>query len=209
VPNYILNIFPPELLLAASGLALAGFVAVRYRSRLVTGFLSRLVQRHGRLGHARERVLVIGAGPAAQHAAWLLEHPLLARRFQIVGFIDDDLFKQGIRIYGAQVLGRCKDAPRLVQDLDVGLVLVANQRFAALELESIRHICGGGAARLLVIPDMLACLQDLTRVGIPVTGGGGEDLSPCQYCLARLEQLKIENPPEGDASPRLEPRSAA
>lgn len=205
--NHTLGIYPAELLLAASALALVGFIVVRYRSRLVTGFLSRLVQRHNRFGRARERVLVIGAGPAAQHAAWLLEHPQLASRFQIVGFVDNDLFKQGMRVYGAHVLGHCKDTPRLIQEFDVGLVLVADQRFAALELESIRQSCGGHAARLLVIPDMLTCLEDLTRVGIPVTGAGSEDFSPCHYCLARLEQLRFENQPEVDAHPRLEPRS--
>jgi len=207
--NHTLEIFPAELLLAASVLALAGFIVVRYRSRLVTGFLSRLVQRYNRFGRARERVLVIGAGPAAQHAAWLLEHPLLASRFQIVGFVDNDLFKQGMRIYGAEVLGNCKDTPRLIQEFDVGLVLVADRRFAALELESIRQTCGGHAARLLVIPDMLACLEDLTRVSIPVTGVGSQELSPCDYCLARLEQLKFQNQPEEEVPSQLEHRSVA
>ena len=202
--NHTLNVFPAELLAVASVLALGGFVAVRYRSRLITGFLSRVMQRHHQFSHARERVLIIGSGHSAQHAAWLLEHPLLNGQFQLVGFVDNDLFKQGMRIYGARVLGSCKDAAQLVKEFDVGLVLVADERFAALELKSIRQSCSIFQARLLVVPDMLACLEGLTAVAIPVTGADSVDVSPCQYCLARVEHPQYENQARGETNPFLE-----
>lgn len=202
--NHSLGIFPPALPLIAALLALAGYVVVRYRSRLITGLLSRLLQHNQRLGRARERVLIIGSGPAAEHAAWLLEHPQLRGRFQLVGFVENDLFKQGMRIYGARVVGSCHDTPRLIKEFDVGLVLVADQRFAALELDSIRKSCRSLPSRLLVMPDLLADLHDLTQAMIPVTGAEIGDATPCEYCLNRLSRLQAEHQAANEKSLLLE-----
>ncbi|MFN2159895.1 MAG: sugar transferase, partial [Anaerolineales bacterium] len=121
VANYFMQVFPSSLILMASCLALIGFVFVRYRNRLFSGFLYRALN-HQRIAQAtREHVLIIGTGPTAQVTAWLLEHPQNAGKFWVAGFVDDDIFKHGTRIYGSEVVGGCHDLSKIVEKYDVGV----------------------------------------------------------------------------------------
>lgn len=194
VANWQLGIFPIELVLAASLLALGGYIVARYRSRLITGLFGRLL-REPAINRTRERVLIIGSGPAAQHAAWLLAHPMIRGRLQVAGFVDNDLFKQGLRIYGAPVLGTCQDLPELMKKFDTGVVLVADELLAKQEINSIAGSCLTQSAKLLVLPDILACLGGLADMAAPGQEAGseaaGESVSPCLYCLTRLAAPRL------------------
>ena len=111
VSNEIMDLFPTKMVLAASGAALFGFVVTRYRSRLLTTLLEQMTRHWIGDQVGRERVLVIGTGALANNAAWLLNQPLNVRKYWVVGFVDDDLFKQGERMYGAQSSGPSKISP--------------------------------------------------------------------------------------------------
>lgn len=72
----------------------------------------------------RDRVLIVGAGTAGE----MLAREMLksqAGRFVPVGFIDDDVNKQGAAIHGLKVLGRLKDARRVVAERAVNEVVIA------------------------------------------------------------------------------------
>ena len=71
----------------------------------------------------RERVLIVGSGQNAQHAAWILDQPGNAQKFQVSGFVDDDLFAQGMRVHGANVLGTWNDIPKLVAKQDIKVMI--------------------------------------------------------------------------------------
>ncbi len=60
---------------------------------------------------ATERVLVIGGGQAGQFAVWMLNSGQSSDLFHPVGIVDDDLYKQGVRIRGVDVVGRSEDIP--------------------------------------------------------------------------------------------------
>src|SRR5262245_56465012 len=79
------------------------FTAFRYRQRLLTGLMGYLQRVVG--SPDRQRVLVIGAGEAAHLLARQLKTDDGKRRYELVGFVDDDPRKHGQRTYGAQVLG--------------------------------------------------------------------------------------------------------
>ena len=106
---------PVPFMLTAGLLVLFGFVAVRYRLRLVTGLASRWITlRHSGFG-AGERVLIVGAGEGGEFAAWLLRRTDFRGLYSVVGIVDDDPAKQGMRFDGHNVLGTTADIPELVK----------------------------------------------------------------------------------------------
>jgi lipopolysaccharide/colanic/teichoic acid biosynthesis glycosyltransferase len=149
IANLSLRLLPPELVLLASVLALSGFVVVRYRSRLATGLVSHIIRHRVGARTDPKRVLIIGAGRNAQYATWLLSHPANSEKFQIVGLVDDDLFNQGMRIYGANVVGTCRDTARLVAEQRVGMIVLADREITQEQYRSIREICNTAPASFM------------------------------------------------------------
>lgn len=162
-------VLPVGMILAAAFLALAGFVTVRYRGRLMSGMVNRWVARTGGAIGARERVLIVGGGTAGQFVAWLLGHGSGASVFRVVGFVDDDLYKQGIQYLGTRVVGRRADIPHLVEREDVGILVFAIHNIDPMERERVLAICRGTAARLLIVPDIMGALNDIV---LEKTNGG-------------------------------------
>ena len=69
-------------------------------------------------------VVIAGAGDSgAMVARELLRNPQLG--YQLLGFLDDDPDKQGLRVHGIHVLGPLADLPRWVADLGAEEVLIA------------------------------------------------------------------------------------
>jgi hypothetical protein len=193
--NLIMGHFPTELVLAASFLALLGFIVVRYHVRLITGFLNRIILYQTGVKAARERVLIIGSGPTAQLANWLFAHPVNANRFWVVGFVDNDLFKQGMRIYGVSVLGTCKDFSKLIEKYDIGVIVLTDLKNTTTEIQAIVDQCKMTAARFVVIPDIFETLNVgilNPRVGLPMENDGNDvgSNSSCAHCLARISMFE-------------------
>ncbi len=196
ISNEIFNIFPTKMVLVASGVALFGFVVIRYRSRLLTTLLEQMT-RHwigDQLG--RERVLVIGTGALANNAAWLLNQPINARKYWVVGFVDDDVFKQGERMYGARVVGNMKDIPALVKKYDVGVIIQADYRLRPNMYREVAKLCNKTKARFVVLPDIMAVFRDLhkavtaTQVETePESDLGGLE---CRQCMMRFSTPRID-----------------
>jgi lipopolysaccharide/colanic/teichoic acid biosynthesis glycosyltransferase len=196
--NEISGIFPTKMVLTASGLALLGYVTVRYRSRLLYTFMNRFMYHWGRERAGRERVLIIGAGIKGQHAVWLLSHPTNAMKYWVVGFVDDDLFHQGMRMYGVDVVGLVNDIPELAKAYDVGVIILADYRRGAAGYSPIVDLCNKTKAKLLVLPDFLTVFNTLSSETsmIPVTGGGAarENDMNCLRCMAKFVSTTTEAP---------------
>lgn len=156
-------LFPPAMILTATGLAAFGYVVVRYRARLLTGLTARWLSDRSGSQAARERVLVIGGGESGQFASWMLQNSRYAGLFHVVGYVDDDLYKQNTRIRGVNVLGRRADIARLVSQYDVGVILFAIHNIADEERQNLLDDCAATPARLLVMPDLLADLHAAIR----------------------------------------------
>lgn len=157
--NSIFNIFPGGLVIIASVFSFSGFVGVRYRSRLVTGFVSRLLSFGEGARVARERVLIIGSGDAGQFAAWFLNNSQDSKAFYVVGFIDDDFYKQGVRIRGVNVLGQREDIQEVVSSNDVGIIVFAIHNISEDERVKILKICEQTTAHVIMLPDFLGALN--------------------------------------------------
>ena len=160
--NYFLGIFSSGLILIASAFALSGFVFVRYRNRFFWGMMSRILHYQKVAQATSEHVLIVGTGPTAQMTTWLIKHNENSSQFWVVGFIDNDYFKQGIRIYGSEVIGMCKDIPDLVGKHDVGLIIVADESISNSEFEEIKNRINNDSTRFAIIPDIMGTIESLT-----------------------------------------------
>jgi lipopolysaccharide/colanic/teichoic acid biosynthesis glycosyltransferase len=153
--------FPPALIIMASALAYIGFVIVRYRSRLIGNLAARWLSLRNGAVEARERVLIVGGGEAGQFMSWLLHNGRTANAFHPIGFVDDDLYKQGTRIQGLSVIGKREDIPHLVEMHDVGIIIFTIHNIDYDGREELLSICNATPARVVVVPDILGYLNSL------------------------------------------------
>lgn len=154
---------PINLLINIGLLAFGGFVATRYRERLLTGLASRWLRWRGQASLMGERVLIIGAGDAGQLAIWLMEKSNLYSAFSIVGMVDDDYTKVKKYVNGYPVLGTTRDIPAIVAKKSIGLILFAITRVNSKERERILNTCKDLQVRVVLIPDLLKVVSDYLR----------------------------------------------
>ncbi len=156
---------PLSVVLVGHLLAFTGFVAVRYRSRLLSGLEWRWrAVWHQEFPAQATRVLIVGAGDAGQVTAWRLKHRSPGDTYKIVGFVDDDPAKQKMYIEGCQVLGTREDLARLVERHAVDLIVVAIHNISKPDFRSILALCEPTKARIKLVPDVLAAIKGNTHV---------------------------------------------
>ena len=164
---YILNWFsfhfPNQIIVLASLLAFLGFVVVRFRFRLASGFGARVPLFFGRSMIYGERVLIVGCGDAGQNVATLLENSQLSKKFHVVGFIDDDHFKFGTRFRSVPVLGAREDIPRIVKEKDVGVILFSIHNILPEELEKCLALCRQTEAQIVMVPDVMGQINQAAK----------------------------------------------
>lgn len=207
-PDVEIPPLPAGMIVLASVLAFGGFVLVRYRTRLITGFATRWLARSNRTLAGRERVLIVGGGETGQFAAWLLTSSYYAGGFQVVGFVDDDMYKQGVRIRGVNVLGQRGDIPDLVKKHDIGLIVFAIHNIARSERQQVLDICTSSGARTVLLPDIPAALNALIGMNGHGNGHGNDSAAagqgewpqgrvdggalPCHLCLTKVSPMKVD-----------------
>lgn len=154
------HLLPPAMIVVAGGFTFMGFVAVRYRMRLLTGAANRWMElRSHSMGVMGERVLIIGAGDAGYFASWILKSGSFPQAFRIIGMIDDNPRLIGMRVDGYEVIGRTKDVPSLVTKYDVGLILYAISNISEAEQDRILSILQNTGARVVMVPDIIDTLR--------------------------------------------------
>jgi lipopolysaccharide/colanic/teichoic acid biosynthesis glycosyltransferase len=201
-PNLSYPLLPPGLIVTASALAFAGFIVVRYRGRLVAGVAARWLAMRGEKTAAQERILIIGGGETGQFAAWMLNNGRYSGAFRVVGFVDDDMFKQDVRIRGLKVLGQRSDIPALVKKYDAGIIIFAIHNITALERKELLEICAATQARLFLFPDIPAALSGILQRAQPAgkqaaaqaqRAAGDKNTLPCELCLIKVSPMKVDS----------------
>jgi len=150
---------PLTMIFTIGLMASIGFIVVRYRWRLLTGFASRWVNLRSEKG-VGERILIVGAGEGNQLANWLLRHGDASRIFTIVGLVDNELLAmQGMQVKGLRILGGINDVPDLIQRHDVGVVLYAIPNEDLEVQDKVAQFCLQAGVRMIFLSDLLANLQ--------------------------------------------------
>ena len=159
---------PMELILLSGLLTMVGGLFSRYRLRLVVAFATRWLNWRG--GHIvfGERVLILGAGEGGQIVNWLMRRPAIRTSFTVIGMVDDDPAKQGMRIDGCTVLGNTTDIPALVKKHDVGVILFAITNLLPDAQQRALRLCESTGARLVFLNDILGTVHG--RLAAPASG---------------------------------------
>ena len=118
-----------------------------------------------------ERVLIIGAGDAGEQMVRELLR-MDPRRYQPVGFVDDDPVELGKEIHGVRVLGKVDQLPELVDRVAPDLIVIAAPSLSGLRLRRIVEMCESVNAPFRILPktrDLLSGklnFSDLREVSI-------------------------------------------
>lgn len=151
---------PNGMLIFVGVISLAFSLFMRYRLRLITSIASRWLNwRESRVGFG-ERVLILGAGEGGQIAHWLLNRGTLRQAFTVVGMVDDDPAKQGMRVGGSRVLGSIRDLPDLVRVHDVGVILFAISHLPPEAHYRFLQLCYNTGVRVVFMNDILGIVQN-------------------------------------------------
>jgi FlaA1/EpsC-like NDP-sugar epimerase len=151
---------PVTVLAMGNLLAMVGFTAVRYHTRIISGLTWRWKAVWLREFPASPtRVLIIGAGESGQTLAWRLKHRFPNSSYKIVGFVDDDPEKRGLYVEGCPVLGNRTDIPRLTEEHNVDLIVVSVHNISGPEFRKILTYCESTKARIKVVPDIFALMN--------------------------------------------------
>ncbi len=110
--------FPRSTLFISYFLILLFSGGIRFAKRIYL----QLFQRGSK--EEKERTLIVGAGDAGEQILRSIQSSRLSP-YLPVGFIDDDILKQGSSIHGIKVLAGIKDIPEIVKSLRIGQIIVA------------------------------------------------------------------------------------
>jgi exopolysaccharide biosynthesis polyprenyl glycosylphosphotransferase len=115
-----------------------------------------------RRGYARERLLVVGAGPAAQDLVTRVhQQPWLG--YEIVGLVDDTPGRSRAR--GVDVVGRTDDLGELVDSLEADEVLIALPEASRQRLLTLVSQCQREGVTIKVFPDVFQIIASEVRIG--------------------------------------------
>ena len=195
--NHIVTGLPLTMILMSSAISLIGFTSMRYRSHLVSSLISRITRVFRGIQVEQERVLIVGGFKAAQHVAWILDHPANTGKYNVVGLVENDLLNQGMRVFGSKVIGTYKDIPRLLHEKNIGMLLLTEPKISPEDFKFIHEACVQNSIRFLAVPGLLTLLKNLAEVSPSQTtntvdSSREEDLI-CLYCTNRLGILSNDN----------------
>lgn len=151
--------FPAGMVALSSAFAACGFVAVRYRERLLTGLMSRWLEASRAARAIGERVLIVGAGELGEFASWFFTRNEFARTFNVMGYVDDDPHLDNMVVAGKTVFGPTSEIPEIVRKHDIGVVVFAITCIDEEQRERILRLCAETGARVAMFPDLMAIIK--------------------------------------------------
>lgn len=146
-------------------LIMVGAIRIFYR----TG--RRIKQGVGGKGNSRN-VLIVGAGEAGIKI--LRELAAGEMKSYVVGFVDDNVYKQKKKINGLTVLGGREDIPDIVEDEQVNEIIIALPSVPKKEMNEIAEICHKTGRPVRVLPSF-------------------DDILNYDVSLSKLRDLQIED----------------
>lgn len=136
--------FPLSIYFLEALLTVAALGGVRVLSRLV------LRRREYQYRGDRERVLIVGAGAAAEALIRELAHT----RYEAVGCVDDDKAKQGVRIHGLTVLGMIEELRHVAVAYQVEELFIAMPSVSGMRMRRVIEHCLASGRKFKTIPGL-------------------------------------------------------
>lgn len=129
---------------------------------------SRLILRISSYIHQRRnlnsaRVLIVGAGDAGAMIAREIRQRYYKTK-QIIGFIDDDVYKQSKLLFGAKVLAPTADIKNIVDSYNINEIIIAIPSLAGNELRSIVQDCKATKCEVKILPGIYELIDGKVTV---------------------------------------------
>lgn len=109
-----------------------------------------------------QRVLIMGAGHAGEA---LLRDLLRAGAYRPVGLLDDALELRGTKLHGVPVLGTLDDAPTIVRESAVKLIVIAIPSLDAGAMQRVVAICERTGVPFRMVPRLVDVLEGRSAPG--------------------------------------------
>ena len=118
---------------------------------------------HAKRTGATTRFLIVGAGDAGE--ALLREMMRIkSSDYEVVGFVDDDVHKQGMNIHGISVLGQVDNLPSICQKYKIEEIAIAIPSASRNQLRHVVQICEGTNIRFRTVPSITDIASGKLRV---------------------------------------------
>ena len=117
--------------------------------------------------------------------------------FQVVGYVDDNIYSQGARLNGVSILGKCKDIPSLERRYDIGIIVFAIHNISAPKRQGILKTCRSTPARVVPWPNLFNLVRPQrfgTNAKVPTPDGKshGNELIEIDEVRRWLDALETE-----------------
>ena len=100
-----------------------------------------------------KRFLIVGAGNTGEALLREIQR-MTVTEYEVVGFIDDNPVKQGIRIHGIPVLGTVEQLPEICKDKAIEEVAIAMPSATVPQRRRVVQVCQGTKVRFRTVPSM-------------------------------------------------------
>jgi FlaA1/EpsC-like NDP-sugar epimerase len=145
VMRFLLGVvsFPRTIYILEAVLSIGLLAGVRIMSRILTESMSAVVG-------SRHKVILIGAGSAAQ--VIIREIHRWKNSDEVIGCVDDDESKLGIKLQGVPVLGTVDQLPSLLAASPVDEILIAVPSATSKQMQRFVKICEECGTRFKTLP---------------------------------------------------------
>jgi FlaA1/EpsC-like NDP-sugar epimerase len=145
VMRFLLGVvsFPRTIYILEAVLSIGLLAGVRILSRILTESMSAVVG-------SRHKVILIGAGSAAQ--VIIREIHRWKNSHEVIGCVDDDESKLGIKLQGVPVLGTVDELPSLLAASPVDEILIAVPSATSKQMQRFVKLCEECGTRFKTLP---------------------------------------------------------
>lgn len=103
--------------------------------------------------HKKRRILIIGAGDAAERIIReIKDNPAL--NYTIVGLLDDDKKKSGMILHGVKIVGKINLLPEVIDNMKIDEVIIAIHQTTAEAMRQIVQMCESTNVKYRTLPSL-------------------------------------------------------
>jgi len=150
---FSVSTFGPRLLVSDAVFTIVFIGGIRVVLKSIREYLIRYYRTHKTVS-SHARTLIIGAGDAGE----LVVRELLKQDVDVVGFVDDEVRKTGIRIHNIPVLGTSDQIPELVLKHGIETAVIAVPSANGKTVRRIMKICQSADISFKITPNLLDLL---------------------------------------------------
>ncbi|HEX3035528.1 MAG TPA: polysaccharide biosynthesis protein, partial [Thermodesulfobacteriota bacterium] len=137
-----------------------------------------------------KRALIIGAGDAGERLVREINKNF-SLNYKFVGFLDDDLRKQGMYIHGIPVIGKVNELPEICKEKNIKEVIVAIPSATGKQMQRILELSRKAEVRFKTVPSLKEIIGENKKIS-QVRDVELKDLLGRQEIKLDLEKIKDE-----------------